>query len=158
MSALMINVKIELTECPEEAEINSLVKNANGSLSMAIDLNDAINIDKCENAVLQVVYPSIRSALTDHLSEVSEMMATEQAGIAKVVIANETPYRVDGEAGRFTFTTHSVIADGKIYYNTAGDVFKPLIGKGYHRTVGFKEIAIVYGDTEQSFRNTEYST
>ena len=154
MSALMINVKIDLAECQEAVETGSVEKNTDGSLSMAIDLNDAINIDKCENAVLQVVYPSIRSALTDHLSEVSEIMATEQAGIAKEVIANETPYRVDGEAGRFTFTTHSVIADGKIYYNTAGDVFKPLIGKGYHRTVGFKEIAIVYGDTEQSFRKT----
>ena len=154
MSALMINVKIDLAECQEAVETGSVEKNTDGSLSMAIDLNDAINIDKCENAVLQVVYPSIRSALTDHLSEVSEIMATEQAGIAKEVIADETPYRVDGEAGRFTFTTHSVIADGKIYYNTAGDVFRPLIGKGYHRTVGFKVIAIVYGDTEQSFRKT----
>ncbi len=154
MSAFMINVNIDLTECPEEVEINSVVKNSDGSLSMAIDLNDAINIDKCENAVLQVVYPSIRSTLTDHLSEVSEKMAIEQAGKTKEVIANVTPYRVDGEVGRLTFTTHSVVADGKIYYNTASDVFKPLIGKGYYRTVGFKEIAIIYGDTEQSFRKT----
>ncbi len=155
MSALMINVKIELTECPEEVEINGLVKNSDGSLSMAIDLNDATNIDQCENAVFQVVYPSIRSTLTDHLSEISEKMAIEQAGSAKEVIANETPYRVDGEAGRFTFTTHSVTSDGKIYYNTASDIFEPLIGKGYYRTVGFKEIAVIYGNTEESFRKTD---
>ena len=154
MSALMINVKINLTECTEIVEINSVAKNMDGSLSMAIDLNDAISIDKCENAILKVAYPCIRSTLTDHLSEVSEKKATEQAGGTKEVFANETPYRVDGEAGRFTFTTHRVMADGLMVYNTASDVFKPLIGKGYHRTVGFKEIAIIYGDTEKSFRKT----
>ena len=141
MSALMITVKIDLAECPEAVETGSVAKNTDGSLSMAVNLNDAINIDKCENAVLQVVYPSIRSTLTDHLSEVSEMMATEQAGIAKEVIANETPYRVDGEAGRFTFEAHSVIADGQVLYNTASDVFKSLNGKeyyGYQLNVGQK--------------------
>ena len=127
MIALMINVKIDLAECTEEVEIGSLVKNADGSIGMAIDLNNAINIDKCENAVLQVVYPCIRSTLTDHLSEVSERMANEHAGGAKEIIVNKTPYRVDGESGRFRFKTHSVISEGLILYNTAGDVFLPLI-------------------------------
>ena len=155
MSAYMINVNIELTKCTEAVEIDKLVKNADGSLCMAIDLNNAINFDKCESSVLQVVCPSIRNALAGHLSEVSSRKAIEQAGGVKEVITNLTPYRVDGEAGRFTFTTHSVVnANGQILYNTASDVFTPLIGKGYHRTVGFKEIAIIYGDTEQSFRKT----
>ena len=150
----MIKVKIEFTECKEKVEVNRLLNNPGGSLSMLIAPNDAINIDKCENSVLEVVYPSIRNALADHLSEISEKVAIEKAGGVKRVGANQTPYRVDGEAGRFNFTTHSVIANGKIRYNTASDVFTPLIGKGYYRTVGFKEIAIIYGDTEQSFRKT----
>ncbi|MCP4156873.1 MAG: hypothetical protein GY757_54675 [bacterium] len=74
--------------------------------------------------------------------------------MTKKVIADETPYRVDGEAGRFTFATHSVIANEQVVYNTAGDVFQPLIGKGYYRTVGFKEIAMIKGDTDLSFRKT----
>jgi len=155
MSALTINVKINLAECQETDETDNVTKNADGSLSMAVDLNDEMNIDKYENAIFQVVYPSIRSTLTDHLSEVSEQKAIEQAGGTKEVISNVKPYRVDGEAGRFTFTTHSVTSDGKIFYNTASDVFEPLIGKGYHRTVGFKEIAIIYGNTEESFRKTD---
>ena len=155
MSAYMINVNIELTKCTEVTEINSLVKNADGNLCMAIDLNSAKNIDKCESSILKVVCPSIRNALAGHLSEVSAKMAIEQAGGVKKVITNQTPYRVDGEAGRFTFTTHSVVnTDDQILYNTASDVFTPLIGKGYHRTVGFKMIAIIYGDTELSFRKT----
>ncbi len=142
MSAYMINVKIELTKCPEAVEIENLVKNSDGSLCMAIDLNDAINIDKCESSVLQVVCPSIRNASACHLSEVSTKMAIEKAEGVREVIANQTPYRADGESGRFEFKTHSVIDNGLIFYNTASDVFTPLISKGYHRTVGFKVIAI----------------
>jgi len=154
MSALMINVKIDLAECHKEVELNSIAKNTDGSLSIAIDINDAINIDKCESAVLEVIYPCIRSVLTDHLTEFSQKIAIKQAGMTKEVVSNQTPYRVDGEAGRFTFTTHSVITDGKIVYNTASDVFRPLIGKGYYRTVGFKLLAMIDGDIEKSFRKT----
>ncbi len=154
MNAYKINVNIKLTECKEKTVVNMLSKNQDGSFSMIINSEDAINIDNCENSVLQVVYPSIRTALTDHLSEFSEKTANAQARGSKEVTANQTPYRVDGEAGRFTFTTHSVISDGHIHYNTASDVFTPLIGKGYHRTAGFKEIAMIYGGTELSFRKS----
>ena len=154
MSALMINVKIELAECREGNETDSIMKNADGTLSMAIDLNDAMNIDKCESAVLQVVYPGIRGALSDHLSDVSEKIAIKQAGKTKEVIKNVTPYRVDGEAGRFTFETHRVISDGQVIYNTASDVFKSLNGKEYYKTIGYKKLAFIYGDTEESFRKT----
>ena len=121
---------------------------------MGIRLNDAMNIDNCEKAVLQVVCPSVRSALSDHLSAVSEKMAIDQAGQTDEVVANVGPYRVDGEAGRFTIKTHSVIADGQVAYNTAKDVFKSLNSMEYHKTAGFKELAFIYGDTEESFRKT----
>ncbi len=55
MSALTINVKINLAECQETVETDNVTKNADGSLSMAVDLNDEMNIDKYENAVFQVV-------------------------------------------------------------------------------------------------------
>ena len=45
MSALTINVKINLAECQETAETDNVMKNADGSLSMAINLNDEMNID-----------------------------------------------------------------------------------------------------------------
>lgn len=64
------------------------------------------------------------------------------------------PYHVDGEIGRFDFTTHSVLMDDDIRYNTAREVFPKLKGKEFYRTTGFKEIAMIYGDTEDSFRKT----
>jgi hypothetical protein len=56
--------------------------------------------------------------------------------------------------GRFAFITHSVGLEDDIRYNTAWDVFPRLKGKEFYRTTGFKEIAMIYGDTEDSFRKT----
>jgi len=154
MGALMITVKIDLAECRKTVETGCVKKNADGSLSMGMELNDAMNIDNSENAVLRVVYPSLRSTLSEHLSAISEKMATKRAGKTGEILKNVTPYRVDGEAGRFTFETHSVIADGQVAYNTARDVFCSLNGMEYYKTVGFKELAFIYGDTEESFRKT----
>ncbi len=61
---------------------------------------------------------------------------------------------MDGEIGRFDFVTYSVWLDDETRYNTAQDVFPKLQGKEFYRTSGFKEIAMIYGDTEESFRKT----
>jgi Uncharacterised protein family (UPF0236) len=66
----------------------------------------------------------------------------------------EDGYRVDGEVGRFHFTTHRSKAVNGAIYNTATEVFQPLKGKQWYRTVGFKEIAIILGDVEKSYRTT----
>jgi len=39
-------------------------------------------------------------------------------------------------------------------FNSATQVFPALTSKEYYRTIGFKQIAYIYGDTEQSFRKT----
>lgn len=67
---------------------------------------------------------------------------------------NSHPYQVDGEVGRFKFETHSVKEGEEIRDNTAEFVFPGLSGKEWYRTSGFKEIAIVYGSTEDSYRKT----
>lgn len=61
---------------------------------------------------------------------------------------------MDGEAGRFEFTTHSGLNEGQIRYNTAQDLFSELKAKEFYRTTGFKEIGMIYGDTEKSYRRT----
>ena len=45
--------------------------------------------------------------------------------------------------------------DGKSVFDTSKEVFVTLRGKEYYRTVGFKELAYIYGDTNESFRKTE---
>lgn len=61
---------------------------------------------------------------------------------------------MDGEVGRFGFLTHTVRKGDDTRFNTAHQVFPRLQGKEFYRTTGFKEIAMIYGDTEASFRKT----
>jgi len=64
-------------------------------------------------------------------------------------------YPVDGEVGRFSFDTYSLInVNGEEWYNTAKEFFPPLQGTERYRTEGFNEIALIYGVTEGSFRKT----
>jgi len=70
------------------------------------------------------------------------------------VIQNSRPYKVDGEVGRFTFLTHSILNNTNIQYDTGRDIFLSLHGKEYYRTAGLKETALIYGDTEKSYRRT----
>ncbi len=67
---------------------------------------------------------------------------------------NTWPYRVDGELGRFEFPTYRVCQEDRILYDTAREVFAPLGCWERYGTVGFKEIAFMYGLTEQSCRKT----
>jgi hypothetical protein len=62
-------------------------------------------------------------------------------------------YRVDGEVGRFEFETYRVARDGAVVVDT-GDLFPPLTGQEWYRTVGFKEIGFVHGTINGSFRKT----
>lgn len=68
------------------------------------------------------------------------------------MVEDPTPYRVDGEVGRFTFSCHHVVNDGAIVLDTSRQVFRPLAGKEWYRTVGFKELAIQHGVLGGSYR------
>lgn len=70
------------------------------------------------------------------------------------MIPHEVPYRVDGEAGRFTFTTHGIRQGTTVCHQTGRWFFPPLQGKEWYRTRGFKELALVHGVVEGSYRKT----
>ena len=43
---------------------------------------------------------------------------------------------------------------GDVLYNTSREFFLPLQGEERYQTEGFKEIALIYGTAEESFRKT----
>jgi hypothetical protein len=67
---------------------------------------------------------------------------------------NTWPYRVDGELGRFEFSTYRVCQGDTTLYDTAREVFAPLGCWERYETTGFKEIAFMRGVTEQSYQKT----
>lgn len=56
--------------------------------------------------------------------------------------------------GRFTFETHRGENQEGSLFDTARDVFPPLTGPEWYKTRGFKEIGLIYGTTEESYRKT----
>lgn len=63
-------------------------------------------------------------------------------------------YQVDGEVGRFDFSTHQVVHEGRIIYDTAREVFPRRRCWEWYQTRGFKDVAFIYGATEESYRKT----
>lgn len=71
-------------------------------------------------------------------------------------MAHKTPYRVDGEVGRFTFTTHGVgkVGASPLRYQTGRWFFPSLQARQWYQTRGFKELALMHGVVEGSYRKT----
>lgn len=153
MAKYKINVQVELIEC-DDTITQEPIQNDNGSFSITISEKDAISIDKCEKSVLQTAYPTIREAVAKHLSVLSKKKALERSGCTGEIVTNSYLYKVDGEIGRFSFATHSVSQDDQIQFNTARDIFVGLKGGEIYKTTGFKDMAMIYGDTELSYRKT----
>ncbi len=63
-------------------------------------------------------------------------------------------YQVDGEVGRFRFTTHQILQEGETLYDTAQENFPERRCSEWYKTSGFKEVAYIYGATEGSYRKT----
>ena len=82
MGKYKIKVKVELVECNDDKE-HDASKQEDGSFTMTISEQDAISIDKCENAVLRTAHPTIREAISKHLSEVSKKKPLKDANPGK---------------------------------------------------------------------------
>jgi hypothetical protein len=64
-------MKVEIVPCTE-SPTHKPVEQDDGSFESSIPEPDAINIDKCERALLQTAYPTLRAALSRHLSAMSK--------------------------------------------------------------------------------------
>lgn len=76
MSRYKVKINVELVEC-DEAVNDTPTEQQDGSFSMVISEKDAVSIDKCEKTILKTAYPTIRSALSEHLTGLSKKKARE---------------------------------------------------------------------------------
>ena len=102
---------------------------------------------------MPIIYEAARDAMSRHLTDVSKKKALEQ-GSEEELVTNSHQYQVDGELGRVTFTTHSVKKDQTAIYSTAKSIFPDIGNSEWYKTIGFKEMAMIYGATEESYRKT----
>ena len=71
MTRYKVKISVDLVECNETVS-DIPIKQRNGSFSMVISEKDAVSIDKCEKTILKTAYPTIRSALSEHLTGISK--------------------------------------------------------------------------------------
>lgn len=77
MGTYKIKVSVELVECNDGKE-QDLIEQPDGSFVMKISQKDAISIDHCEKSILQTAYPTIRAAISRHLTEISKKKPTRK--------------------------------------------------------------------------------
>ncbi len=155
MASYEIKIEIEVNEISEGSlRTNELIRGEDGSFRITLPDEAAISIDKSEQAFLKVGHAAIREGIANHVSQISKKKALKHQGNGGEVIKNNTLYQVDGEAGRFSFETYSVKKGEDVIYNTVGSVFAGQNGKERYKTSGYKEISIIYGAVENSYRDT----
>ena len=71
MGKYEIKVKVEIVESSKQNAHEPQEQN-DGSFTMIIDEKDAVSIDNSEKALLETAYPTIRSALSKHLENISK--------------------------------------------------------------------------------------
>ena len=71
MGTYKIKVHVEIVEC-EESGFDTPTMQEDGSFEISLNAGDAINIDRCEQALLQTSHPAMRAAISQHLTELSK--------------------------------------------------------------------------------------
>jgi hypothetical protein len=142
-----VKVRVEIEECADTTTDGPRKEDV-GAFEWVVSATQAHSIDECEQIVLQTDYEAVRDALAHHLSTVSQQYALEVAGSLEA--CEVKPYRVDGEVGRITFDSYWAEQMDKA--EIARSPFPALHAQEWYRTIGFKEVALAYGTTEESYR------
>jgi len=146
-----ITVDIAIERC-DDAGTAPPTRQGDGRFTYVLTEEQAVCIDVCECAVLHTNFAAVREALVQHFSALS--LERAQAVAQSPSEVHVKPYRVNGEAGRITFAAHYVERDGEVVYDTTTGVFASLGPKEWYRTQGFKELALVHGVVDDSYRKT----
>jgi hypothetical protein len=146
-----IKVQVEIIECTDDI-VEAPSRAGLGTFEHIISAEQAQSIDACEQVLLQTNYAALRDAFAHHLSAISRRYALAMA--KSLAECEVKPYRVEGEIGRITFDTYWVKPTDEVTDDTAKSPFPTLHAKEWYRTTGFKELALVYGTVEESYRKT----
>jgi hypothetical protein len=143
-----VRVEIEVEECTEDTTEGPRREDS-GVFEWVVSAEQARSIDGIEKIMLETNSEALRDAFAHYLSEVSRQYALEVAGSLEA--CKVQPYRVDSEMGRVRFDVYW-IEQGEDNNGIAGMLFPVLRAREWYRTTGLKEIALVYGTTEESYR------
>ncbi len=145
-----IKVQVEIEKCAD-AVMDEFTRTGVGQFERIISLEQAQSIDACEQILLQTNYAALRDAFAGHCNRVSRQYALEI--VEELEGCEVKPYRVEGELGRIIFDSYWALP-GEGRADGAKSLFPALHAQGWYRTTGFKEIGMVYGTVEGSYRKS----
>lgn len=157
MSNIEISIRINIAETKASVmNDHSAEQMGDGHFRLILDDSSVLDINALENGLLRTNYPALRDALAKHLeSEIKKKAVVIQnnCGDTDEVTLHGSPYRVDGEIGRFQFNVYDVTgASGNVIVEGTSWL-PPLHAREWYQTFGFKEMAIFFGSTQQSYRH-----
>ncbi len=155
MNNYKIWVNIEIVEC-EEPVFETPTRQDDGSFELNMSSSAAESIDDCEQFLLSTNYPALRAARAwAFRSGVKKKLLDQAPGQA--LVEKPTPYRVDGEVGRFSFPIYALAEpEDSAASFPPNQLFPPQVGKTWYRTRGFKELTYVHGTPERSSTQNEF--
>jgi len=145
-----VKVNLEIIKCAD-AVTDEFIQVDVGMFERIISTEQAQSIDECAQMLLETNYAALRDAFACHCSQVSRQHALEF--VEELAGCEVKPYRGEGEIGRITFDSYWV-EPGAGRTEAANALFPTLHGKEWYRTPGFKEIGMVYGTVEGSYRKS----
>jgi hypothetical protein len=155
-----IEVSIQISIKASEVSVDSdkaPVKVDDGQFRLVLNKGDLFDIDGLENGLLQATYPAMRDSLKHALEDATKERVDaecQRRGESYRIVRHKSDYHVDGEVGRFQFGLFDVVGpDGERAF--AGSKLWPMRkGKEWYQTAGFKELALMMGAVQRSYRKT----
>lgn len=155
MRNIKLKITVEMVETQDPVTAgNDPERMDDGSFSMVLDHAAEFDISRLENVLLRTTYPALRTTLSEYLEDVSKKKANENLKLlgAGSIQKHTSLYQVDGEIGRFTCATYDVISEEQKTHFNGFDMFPMRIGRQWYQTSGFKELALVVGAAQRSYR------
>ena len=157
MANIEVSIKIDMKPTDAGRSPDKIAEQTErGCFRLVLDEAAELDIDGLEDGLLRTCYPALRDALAQHLEgAIKKALAQQdQRGAGHRLRRHASDYRVDGEVGRFTFALFDVIdADEREVFE--GRCLLPSRqGRRWYQTCGFKELALLEGAAQRSYRQT----
>ena len=85
------------------------------------------------------------------------MIEQNRYGTGYEIVKHNSEYRVEGEVGRFEFGMFDVVGPDGVRISKGTGYWPFRQGKQWYQTCGFKEMAIIFGATQLSYRKTTHN-
>lgn len=155
-----LEVCVQITIKPTEASVDPdkvATRVDAGQFRLVLKEGSLFDIDALEAGVLETSYETMRDALAGALEGASRDRATEgcgEKGEGCRVVEHGSDYRVDGEVGRFRFGLFDVVNEADEIVFAGHQLWPARQGRQWYPTTGFKELALLTGATQRSYRQT----